>query len=86
MTNTTPNAGLPDAAPIDIGWLSLAAAIDSLHAAQYNTLIAMFSLTGARRARAKELVGLIADAQAHCERLRVVVEGDARANNPDRLS
>ena len=29
---------------------------------------------------------MISDAQEHCERLRIVVDGDARAKNPDRLS
>ena len=47
---------------------------------------AAFSLTGARQERANELIRMISDAQAFCERLQVVVEGDARASNPDRLS
>jgi hypothetical protein len=66
--------------------MSLIGVRDALRAAQWPAWVAAFSLTGARQARGKELISLISEAQVFCERLKVVVEGDARASNPDRLS
>ncbi len=65
--------------------MSLVGVRDSLRAAQWPAWVAAFSLKGARQECARELVRMIADAQRVAERL-LVVEGDALANNPDRLS
>jgi hypothetical protein len=77
---------LPDASPDDLAMMSLIGVRDALRAAQWPAWVAAFSLTGACQARGKELISLISEAHAFCERLKVVVEGDARTSNPDRLS
>lgn len=83
---TDPAVVLPDAAPIDIGWMALHSITLSLKAAQSSALAAMFTLEGTCRARAKELAQLIADAQCFAERLALVVTGDMGAANPDGLT
>jgi len=77
---------LPDASRDELASLSLRGVSDALRAAQWPAWVAAFSLKGARQERAKELIKLMDAAREHCERLLVVVDGDARANNPDRSS
>lgn len=45
-----------------------------------DALTAATALSGARANRACELADKLADAQAHCERLAFIVEGDLRAD------
>jgi len=61
-------------------------AVTALHACRDHLLNAILdaaycvpNLTGARQARARDLVSMLDAAISHCERLAVVVEGDARA-------
>jgi hypothetical protein len=53
----------------------------SLVAARLEAVVAANSLDGARLARAQELAQMVADCIAWCERLAVVVLGDARAES-----
>jgi hypothetical protein len=75
---------LPDASSDDLAMMSLIGVSETLRAVQMSVWSAAFALKGARQERAKELIKLLSAAHEHCERLRVVVEGDPRANNPDR--
>jgi len=66
-------------------------AVASLHACRDHLLKAVLdasaaaaSLTGARAARARELVDMLDAAVSYCERLATVVEGDARAEATTR--
>jgi hypothetical protein len=51
----------------------------ALCAAKFAAEAASANLTYARRARADELVGLVAVAEAHANRLAYIVDGDLRA-------
>jgi|GEM_PF-6480351 len=61
-------------------------AVASLHACRDHLLNAILdaaycvpNLTGARQARARELTDMLDAAISHCDRLAIVVTGDARA-------
>jgi hypothetical protein len=55
----------------------------ALAAAKFAAEAASASLTSARRSRAEELVGFVAVAEAHCNRLAYIVDGDLRAELAD---
>jgi hypothetical protein len=69
MSTTTESA----LASLNLCWLDLTAAHE-------RALDAGGGLTGARQARAHELVGMTGDALAFCRRLAFVIEGDLRAD------
>jgi hypothetical protein len=56
----------------------LITALADLRSARRGAAGAVLKLTGARQARATELLDKLTDAIRHCERLTVVVEGDRR--------
>jgi len=57
---------------------------DQLLNAVLNAAYCVPQLTGARAARARELVDMLDAAVSYCERLATVVEGDARAEATTR--
>lgn len=62
------------------GLIYLGGVVESLRDAHTYARQAEVALEGARATRARELVGLLADALAFAERLEFIAEGDLRAD------